>query len=319
MKITVCVGSVRADTLGSTIASIKAQTLPSWELIVAGQGDDSAVRKVVELSLAGDQRVRFVHVDQKGLGSARNAAMRIATGEVLAFTDDDCEADASWLAVLARCFEAQPDVGLVGGALVPPVSSRRLANCPQAAPGEALYDPIASGRHAPIGWDWVGGNFAVRAAVVERVGQFDECLGAGTDFPACEDTDYKLRLEAQGVKMQSTPASIVYHTYGARYGVRALLAHQRNYARGNGAMAAKLTLMGDPRGPEWLESTRRECLRGWIENRRPHRLAADLRRLFHFSAGYRECRRGYRVDCAGLLRRMAQDAPLTDRAAALTR
>jgi glycosyltransferase involved in cell wall biosynthesis len=319
MKITVCIGSVRADTLGATIASIKAQTLPSWELVVAGQGDDHAVREVVEAALDGDRRLRYVHVDRMGLGAARNVAMKVATGDVLAFTDDDCEADPSWLAVLARCFEEEADVGLVGGALLPPASSRPFGNCPQLIPGEALYDPIATRRRAPAGWDWAGGNFAVRAEIVDRVGQFDDCLGAGTEFPACEDTDYKLRLEAIGVRMRSTPRAVVYHTYGARYGVRALLAHQRNYARGNGAMAAKLTLLRDPRGAEWLEATRRECLRGWIQNRRPHRIAADLRRLFHFSGGYRDCLRRYAVDSAGLLRRLAPEKPLTDPAAALTR
>ena len=141
--------------------------------------------------------------------------------------------------------------------------------------------------------------------LLERAGRFDECLGAGTEFPSCEDTDYKLRLESMGVKMRSTPRAIVYHTHGVRYGVRALLAHQRNYARGNGAMAAKLTMSGDPRGAQWLEATRRDCLRSWFQNRRPQRLAADLRRLQCFAGGYRDCIRDYSVD-AGLLRPIKQ-------------
>jgi glycosyltransferase involved in cell wall biosynthesis len=317
MKITVCIGSVRADTLGATINSIKAQTLSSWELIVAGQGDDRAVREVTE-SFLDDARIRYTHVVQKGLASARNAAMSIATGGVLAFTDDDCEADPSWLGILARSFETRPDLGLVGGALLPPATSRRFGNCPQLIPRDALYDPIAARRHAPPGWDWAGGNFAVRAAVAERVGLFDESLGAGTEFPSCEDTDYKLRLEAMGVKMLSTPRAVVVHTYGARYGLRALLAHQRNYARGNGAMAAKLTMLRDPRGAEWLEATRHECLWGWLQTRRPHRLAADLRRLRCFSAGYRDCLRYYSVSDSGLLRPLGQRQPTAEAAAAPT-
>jgi glycosyltransferase involved in cell wall biosynthesis len=317
MKITVCVGSVRADTLRATIASIKAQTLSSWELVVVGQADDSAVRDAAESSLPGDPRLRYVHVDGKGLDRARNAAIGVATGDVLAFTDDDCEADPSWLTILASCFEAQPDVGLVGGALVRPASSRRFQSCPQVIPSEALYDPIAMARHAPPGWDWVGGNFALRASIIERAGFFDECLGAGTDFPACDDTDYKLRLEAMGVKMRSTPRAVVRHTYGVRYGVRALLAHQRNYARGNGALAAKLTLMGDTRGVEWLESTRRQSARTWFIKRRPHLLASDLRRLYMFSGGYRDCLRRYSVSEMGLLQPLAHKRPIADMAAAL--
>lgn len=317
MKITVSVASVRADTLNATVASIRAQSYSSWELIIAGQGDDRAVRQLTESFIRADPRIRYVHVDRMGLCGARNAAMSVATGDVLAFTDDDCEAEPSWLAVLASCFEAEPDVGVVGGALLPPASSRRFGNCPQLICDEVLYDPIATGRQVPAGWDWAGGNFAVRAVVAQRAGQFDEYLGPGTDFRACEDTDYKLRLEAMGVKMLSTPRSVVHHTYGTRYGLRALLAHQRNYARGNGAMAAKLTLKGDPRGAEWLESTRRECLGGWIRSGRPHRLAADLRRLSYFSGGYRDCLRNYTVDGAGLLRPLARERPIADHATAV--
>jgi hypothetical protein len=70
MKITVCIGSVHTDTLGATIDSIKAQMLSSkaqmlssGELIVAGQGDDRAVREVTE-SFLDDARIRYTHVDQ---------------------------------------------------------------------------------------------------------------------------------------------------------------------------------------------------------------------------------------------------------------
>jgi GT2 family glycosyltransferase len=179
---------------------------------------------------------------------------------VFAFTDDDCEADPSWLAILARSFETRPDLGLVGGALLPTATSRRFGNCPQLIPREALYDPIPARRQAPPGWDWAGGNFAVRAAIVKRAGPFDECLGAGIGFPSCEDTDYKLRLESLGVKMRTTPYAIVHHTYGARYGLKALLAHQRNYARGKWGDGRQAHVARRPRGEEWLKSTRRECL-----------------------------------------------------------
>lgn len=105
-------------------------------------------------------------------------------------------------------------------------------------------------------------------AAAERAGQFDEHLGAGTRFPAGEDTDYKLRLKGLGIKMRCTPRSVVYHTFGARHGLRALLAHQRDYARGSGALGAKLTMLGDRRGAEWVEATRHECLRDSSRNRK---------------------------------------------------
>src|SRR5204863_158616 len=133
----------------------------------------------------------------------------------------------------------------------------------------------------------IGANFAIRASVAARIGLFDEQLGAGTALPAGEDTDYMLRLEAQGVKMRCTPRAVVHHTYGRRFGLKALLANSRNYARGNGALAAKLSLFGDRRGTEWLTETLRESTVDVLRGLAWHRLPFSLRRLWHYRAGYR--------------------------------
>lgn len=281
------------------LTSIQHQTWGDWELIVIGQGSDMAVRDMVEAVASRDERVRYVHVPRPGLSRARNRGIAAAKGEIVAMMDDDCEADAKWLATIAGCFVAEPEVGLIGGALVPPVGAvRRLSSCPALIPAERLYDPVATGRHAPEGWDWIGGNFAVRRSIAERVGRFDEYLGAGTRFPSGEDTDYKLRMEALGIKMRSTPRAVVHHTHGVRYGLRAGLRHSRNYARGNGALAGKLTLMGDPRGREWLTMATRESSRDWLSIRTAGRMPVSLLRLRHFRQAYDECRRAYRVDPA---------------------
>ncbi|HEY7783053.1 MAG TPA: glycosyltransferase [Ktedonobacterales bacterium] len=296
MKISVCIAATRATTVDAAIASIRHQTWTDWELVLVGQGDDPALAAVGKAAALSDARVHYVHLDRRGLSLARNAGIRAATGDIIAMTDDDCEAREDWLATLGGIFAAEPAVGLVGGALLAPSPAHGgPASCPCLEPADALYDPIAADRQAPAGWDWIGGNFAIRRRAVERVGMFDECLGAGAVFPAAEDTDYKLRMERIGIKMRSTPRSVVYHTHGHRYGARAVLRSSRAYARGNAALAAKLTLMGDPRGREWLEETRRECLGDWrtlTSGRRPH----NPLRYLYFARAYAECLRQYRVD-----------------------
>lgn len=297
MKLSVCIAATRSTTLKAAIESIRRQTWTDWELIVIGQGADATLQALGETIAQQDCRVRYIHLTRQGLSVARNAGLQAATGDIIAMTDDDCEAQADWLAVFAECFEAEPDVGLVGGALLAPKPARRgLAVCPAFSPVEALYDPLASGRKPPRGWDWVGGNFALRRSIAERVGPFDEYLGAGAVFPAGEETDYKLRLEALGIKMRATPRSVIYHTYGHRYGLRALLRHSRNYARGNAGLAGKLTLMGDPRGREWLEQTKRACTQSWLKRRQPQRLPANLLRLWHYQQAYKRCLQHYHID-----------------------
>ena len=301
MELSVIIPTIRPAHLDAAIASICNQQWQKWELIVVAQGNDPELKAFVAKGHP-DPRVRFVHLTQKGSSRARNAGVAQARHPLILFTDDDCEAQADWLTVVAQCFSDYPDVGLVGGALVPPKPVRRgITSCPTIAPSEAIYDPVATPHKPPQGWYWASGNLAVRRSVCEQIGDFDVQLGPGTRFSVAEDSDYGFRVERAGIKMLSTPRSVVHHTYGMRYGLRATLKSSESYARGNGAMAGKLTLLGDARGAEWLKQTQHECTTGAIHPARLHRLPFTLNRLRHFQAAYEECVTRFRVDERGLL------------------
>lgn len=304
MRFSVCIPAIRPTTVETPIQSIRRQTISDWELVVVGQGDDEPLRAVVERIAADDSRIRYVHIERPGTNRARNAAISAARGDVIAILDDDCTAREDWLAVFQEYLDAEPEVGLIGGALVAPPRSRGgIGTCPQFTPSEALYDPRASFGKAPAGWDWISSSVAIRKSVAEATGPFDEALGGGTEFPAGCDTDFKLRLESRGIKMRSTPRAVVEHTHGWRYGLSAALHLQASYAIGNGGLAGKLTLLRDPRGHEWLEITRRRCTTRWLRDRKPQNLPSDLRQLWFFRKGYDHCLRNYTVDDSGLLRR----------------
>jgi glycosyltransferase involved in cell wall biosynthesis len=296
VKFSVCIPSIRAETLQHTIDSLHRQTWTEWEALIIGQGHDPALRRLGQAAASADPRVRYLNLDNRGLSLARNAGIKASTGDVIAMIDDDCEAHVNWLAVLADGFRSAPDLGLIGGALIAPKPNRPgIVTCPAMVPSDALYDPIAHGRRPPPGWDWVGANFAMRRSVAEVAGPFDEALGAGAPFPAAEDTDYKLRLERFGIKMLSTSSAIVFHSYGHRYGLRSAIRSSRNYASGNGGLAGKLTLLGDPRGREWVRITARQSLTNSLRQGRPHRLPIDLVRLWQYLRSYRRCLREYIV------------------------
>ena len=284
------------------IASIRRQTFTDWELVVVGQGNDPALRAVGEAWARQDERIRYIHTERHGVSRARNIAVRAAVGEIIAITDDDCEARDDWLATIVKCFTAEPDVDVVGGAMVAPHARRGwLTNCPELVPAEALYDPVRSGHQAPPGFSWVTGNVAFRRAPLERGGPFDELFGPGAYFRVATDTDYLARLDQAGIRMRSTPRSVVIHTHGCRRGFRQLLRRSIDYSWGHGALAAKWTLVGDVRGRQWLDSKRRECAIGWLRPFRPHRLPLGVFQLWHFSRGYDHCRRRFRVDPSGVL------------------
>jgi glycosyltransferase involved in cell wall biosynthesis len=308
MKVSVCVAATRPDTVGDTVRSITAQTHPDWHLVVVAQGPGAGgVAAAVEQALGDHDRARatVVRQDGTGLSRARNAAVMAADGDVIAMIDDDCEADPRWIEVIVDRLVAEPAVGLVGGAVIaPPRQGRGPANCPSCQPADVAYHPGSSPDGPdgpPPGFAWIGANFAFRRATAQGVGEFDELLGAGARFPVAEEIDFMRRAGALGIAMLTTPEAVVHHTYGWRQGVGAVWRLQRNYARGNGAYAAKLTMLGDPRGPRDLSEMRRLTATDWWTRRRPVAVPAGLRRYAHFIAGYRECLRECRVDERGLL------------------
>lgn len=302
MHVSIVIPTVRPTHLDATLASICRQTWREWEMIVVAQGANPELKAFVERGHP-DPRVRFLHLQDSGLSLARNAGMEAASYPIVLFTDDDCEAQEDWAEVVAQCFQQYPDVWLVGGALVAPARPRwQIASCPFVLPDEVVYDPAQTFATPPKGWGWVGGNFAVRREAWERVGPFDTFLGPGAHFPVADDVDFGFRLERARMPMLSTNRSIVHHTYGTRYGLRVMLKNSANYARGNGAMAAKLTLMDDPRGAEWLQITRGQAkLKHNLS--RLYRLPMTTRRVRAFEQAYNECVTNFCVNDRGLLQK----------------
>lgn len=304
MKISVLIPSIRPDALPFAIRSILRQQFTDWELIIVAQGTYPELEATVEAVTHGDARVRCIRMEQMGVSLARNAGIAHMTGDVVAMMDDDCEAREDWLAVLAEIFTANPEIGMVSGALIAPKPKfGRIYLCPFVDPPETLYDPALTPRQPPRGWKFVTANLSVRSEIARQAGPFDAFLGTGGYFCAGEDPDWGMRLERMGVKMFATPRSVVYHTYGIRYGLKAVMKLSRAYARGNGALAGKLTLMGDPHGKEWLKQNRRECLLDPLLNLRLHRLPFTLNRLRYFEAAYQECLTQFCVDEMDLLQR----------------
>jgi glycosyltransferase involved in cell wall biosynthesis len=300
MKISVCIPSSRADTVAETIQSILRQSWQDWEVVVIGQGpptdQHTIATKEAVAGATADNRVRYIHSLEKGATRARNAGMQAAEGEILAFIDDDCEADQEWLSTIAAVFESDPEIGLVGGAVIAPPKSRRgFAKCPTVFPAETVYEPDKMGGTPPPGWDWISSNVAIRREVAGRIGCWDEYLGPGTEFPAADDTDYLLRAESLNIKMAVTPKAVVTHTYGYRYN-RQLIQHIRNYSYANGGLAGKLTLMGDLRGASWLRATKHDRLMGWIWPFRPDKGLRGFMGWRLFSKAYAHCVAAYRVE-----------------------
>jgi glycosyltransferase involved in cell wall biosynthesis len=143
--------------------------------------------------------VRVLRQPAAGPAAARNAAVRVAQGRFICFTDDDCEADEAWAAQLAAALRHGADA--VGGTTVPgdgralARASELIAHAPASptTPNKALtFTP--------------SNNLACRAEVVSAI-PFDE----GYRAAAGEDRDWCARLLSAGYSLRHEPAAVVVH------------------------------------------------------------------------------------------------------------
>ena len=107
----------RPDKLKRCLDSLSCLSRLPEELIVVDSGRDPLTRLIVEQFRAGFP-IQYVYSEPQGVAGARNMAVRIAKGEVIAFLDDDASVDPEWLEQLEKVFLRDPRIGLVGGAIL---------------------------------------------------------------------------------------------------------------------------------------------------------------------------------------------------------
>lgn len=104
----------RADWLNEALASLVEQTRKPDEIIVVDNGSNDHTENVVQ-SYTGKLNLKFVKEKTRGIPYARNAGVKNAKGDILAFIDDDCVADREWMKYLEIPFIRDPKIGVVGG------------------------------------------------------------------------------------------------------------------------------------------------------------------------------------------------------------
>jgi len=180
-------------TLAALLDALDAQTLRSdrWECVVAFDGiaPDAAVAR--RLEARGTTIV--ILESRRGPGAARNAGARIARGDWLAFTEDDCRPDPEWLHAAVARIAKEPEVDAVEGAT--------------HLPGGAEARRRPDGRPT-----WLPTNLFLRRELFERVGGYDEgYFNPVTGAYFREDSDFGFTLEAAGARVAIEPSSRVLH------------------------------------------------------------------------------------------------------------
>ncbi len=219
-------------TLAACLDSLGNLNYPDYEVILVDDGstDDTAY------IAAQFPRVRYIHQSNHGLSHARNTGAAAANGEVFAYTDSDCMADADWLYYLIATLVSGEYAG-VGGPNVTPPAQNWIQACVAAAPGGPnhvlLTDIVAE--HIP------GCNMAFYRWAFETIGGFDaEYHKAG------DDVDFCWRLQQAGYIIAFSPTAIVWHH--RRFTLRAFLKQQGGYGEAESLLRFKHLIFFGPTG-----------------------------------------------------------------------
>jgi glycosyltransferase involved in cell wall biosynthesis len=240
VSVVICTRN-RPDLIGTAVASVLANTYPSFDLLVVDQSTDGRTGDIVRGMTAQHPTLRYLHTDKAGLSRAYNIGIRATTSEILAFTDDDCVAPGEWLATIVAAFEAEPESELMYGQVLLPTALADKADDVPTLPINAPWR--LNRRRAPFQLYGMGANFAARRSLFERIGLFDEVLGGGGPLKSSQDFDLQYRAYIAGVTTTYRPDVRIDH-YGLRLPEQ-WPATDRAYGTGDGAFYTKHARCGD--------------------------------------------------------------------------
>ncbi len=227
----------RAGLLARTLESLLSQRAGgiAYEIIVVDNNSGDETPAVVRAFMDRMPAVRYCVERTPGVSNARNRGIAESRAAVVAFIDDDNEADAGWIAGIKRFFDTHRDVDCVGGKIegVFPVAPPSWLT-PQHWGPVALQS--AKGATSRIDADnasacLLTANFAARRAALVDVGGFSP------EFLRDEDRELQLRLWAAGKRGQYVGELLVRTQVPPE---RLTKAYHRAFHGRNGASHARM-------------------------------------------------------------------------------
>ncbi len=211
-----------ARTIRDCFEGLLRLEYPNYEVIVVNDGSNDATA-----AIALKYGFRLISTQNSGLSSARNTGLEAATGEVVAYLDDDAYPDPDWLTYLAASFQNTTHAG-VGGPNIAPPGDGSVAECVANAPGGPTHILLTDreAEHIP------GCNMAFRKACLQTIGGFDPQFRAAGD-----DVDVCWRLQQQGWTLGFSAAAMVWHH--RRNSVRGYWRQQKSYGRAEALLEKK--------------------------------------------------------------------------------
>lgn len=229
----------RADEISRLVESLAKQTQTLHELVVVDQNPDDRVIPYLAQARQTGLAVKHLRLTKPNLSAARNRGIAEASGDVIAFPDDDCWYAPDLIEQVQLAFLQYPG----WDALVAQWVEQAEGVGRQVVEGQTLsaaaWRQFRGGEASSI-------SLFVKASALRRFGGFDDRFGVGQWFGAGEETDLLLNLLSGGAVIGHWPMARVHHRFVPQALVRQpgqwrSLLHR---SRGTGAIYVKHRLAG---------------------------------------------------------------------------
>ena len=204
----------RPEQLARTLAAVARLADAGHRILVVDNAPNTTRTREVVARFPG---VCYVCEPIPGLNVARNRAMREATTDLVAFTDDDAVPEPEWLDALIANF-SDPRVQCATGLTLPielETDAQELFE--DVTPfARGFRRRIFDGQHdnpVEVGRVGAGANMALRREVGDLVGPFDERLDGGTPTRSGGDHEMFVRILAAGYQIAYDHAAVSWHQH----------------------------------------------------------------------------------------------------------
>ena len=203
------------DALDHCLTSVRAYTSPPFRVIVVDDASDEQVARYLRAVAAADERVEVLR-NERNVGFIRtaNRGLSATTAPFACLLNSDTVVTPGWLDALIRCARSDSRIAV----REPDVERRGESHCPDGSGAERIDDGRSRGGLLPAGLPRRGDRgwlrLLVTRATLERFGTFDEIYGDGY----CEESDYCMRITAEGFRTVVADDAFVYHRGGASFG-----------------------------------------------------------------------------------------------------
>lgn len=276
----------RGKLFHDTVRQLLQQRHRDWEMWIVDQSDPDA-RAANEALLAelADARIRYLHLDVKGLPNARNEALARVAAPVVLFLDDDVILlRDDFLDVHLRAY-ADPGVGGVTGRIVErTVRPNAKTTAAHISPGGRTITNMWGTERMDIP-SLKGANMSYRMEAVRQVGGFDRRY---TGTALLEDSDFSYRVAAAGWRLLYDPEAELVHLSAPSGGVRVEDALRAEYWRFRSTAYFVMKHRGPARMPLFAATFGAIALKRAAEWRSPAALARLTEAVKDGLAAWRE-------------------------------